>query len=90
MTPYTQTDPNEIIQEVNTAREQGFCITHQEVRQGNLNLSVPIYGSHHEVKACLVAVVQTPSWDEERLKQDLLPLMRDVAIRINPNNRLGL
>ncbi|BCL73428.1 transcriptional regulator [Vibrio nigripulchritudo] len=90
VTPYTQTDPNEIIQEVSTAREQGFCITHQEVRQGNLNLSVPIYDSHHQVKACLVAVVQTPSWDEERLKQDLLPLMRDVAARINPNNRLGL
>lgn len=82
LTPFSKTDIDDIMGEVSDARQQGYCITQQEYRIGNLNLGVPVFDREQKLAACLIAVVQTAHWDIQRLKQEAWPLLQETASRI--------
>lgn len=65
-TPYSLTDPTEIMARIDAARQDGFCVIDQEVEQGLRSIAVPIYSVHDSVVAALntgVAAVQADAGD---------------------------
>lgn len=65
-TPYSLTDPAEIMARIDAARRDGYCVIDQEVELGLRSIAVPIYSVHDRVVAALntgVAAVQADAGD---------------------------
>ena len=76
-TPYSQTNPSVIMNEIAKVREQGYALIDQEVEIGLRSLAVPIFGSRGEVEAAMnVGVAAVQSSADQLLTQYLDELIR--------------
>lgn len=78
-TPFTRTDPEEILAELAQVLAQGFAIIDQEVELGLRSIAVPLLNANGRTMAALnvgLAVGQVPL---ETNAETLLPALRAVA-----------
>lgn len=84
-TPYSLTDPAEILQRIAAARRDGYAIIDQEVELGLRSIAVPLYSVHGRVVAALntgVAAVQAEGADLAGLYLDALLKVQDGLRRV--------
>ncbi|WP_068303779.1 IclR family transcriptional regulator C-terminal domain-containing protein [Pararhodobacter sp. CCB-MM2] len=53
LTPYTKTDPEQILTEIARVRAAGHCVNEQELEEGLLSVSVPVRGVDGRIVAAL-------------------------------------
>lgn len=82
-TPYTRTDPDEIMDSLEEVRRTGFCITDNELVLGDINIAAPIFGKEGAVIAALTATGPRTSWTREALATDISPLITEAARAIS-------
>ncbi|MDD1793440.1 IclR family transcriptional regulator [Enterovibrio sp. ZSDZ42] len=78
-TPLTITNEEDIKNEVQKFKQNGYCITNQEISHGKINISVPILNYDKEIIACIVAIFKTSEWDDKRLIKKVFPIIQEVA-----------
>lgn len=82
-TPLTRTDPEVILQELATIREQGFAVIDQEVEIGLRSIAVPIRNAHRQTVAAVNIGVSAFDQSIEGLQTaflaDLLALQASLA-----------
>ena len=78
-TPCTITDIDALRVEVDTAREQGFCIVDQELESGLRSLAVPVYNMHGLLLGAINISTNAARIDMQTLTKDFLPLLREKA-----------
>ena len=77
-TPFSLTEPNEIMDAIHSARETGYAVIDQEVETGLRSLAVPLSNSRGHVVAALnigMAISQDPP---ETMVDLYLPSLRKV------------
>lgn len=77
-TPFSLTEPNEIMDAIRSARETGYAVIDQEVETGLRSLAVPLSNSRGQVVAALnigMAISQDPP---ETMVDLYLPSLRKV------------
>ncbi|MCB1753311.1 MAG: IclR family transcriptional regulator [Gammaproteobacteria bacterium] len=82
-TPKTITDIEQILSEIQTTRVKGFSVTEEELRLGDVNLAVPVFGSLGELIASLVVVCNRHEWSRERVIDEVYPLVSATAQSIS-------
>lgn len=84
-TPYSLTDPAEILQRIAGARRDGYAIIDQEVELGLRSIAVPLYSVHGRVVAALntgVAAVQAEGAELAGLYLDALLKVQEGLRRV--------
>lgn len=84
ITPYTITDPDRIMAEIQKARDQGFAIAVQELLTGEISVSAAITDPAGKPMASVHIAAKFKDWPVERIKEELAPIAADVAQMIGP------
>lgn len=79
ITPYTIIDPDKIMEEIQTAREQGFAIAVQELLTGEISVSAAVTGPAGKPLASVHIAAKYNDWPVERVKEELAPIAVEVA-----------
>lgn len=78
-TPYTKTDPQEIMHALAETRIKGYCLTDQEAFVGDISVSSPVFDAHGAVIAAVNIAVPWPRWPPPRVEAELAPVVVDAA-----------
>ncbi len=84
-TPYSLTDPAEIMARIDAARRDGYAVIDQEVELGLRSIAVPLYSAHGKVVAAIntgVAAVQANAGDLAGLYLEPLLKVQDGLRRV--------
>lgn len=81
-TPQTLTRPADVLQAIELAREQGWCLVADELELGLTSLAAPVLDRHGRVAAALniSAASATP---RRTLIEQSLPALREAAVEIS-------
>lgn len=79
-TPYSATDPKDIMARLVEVREQGFAVIDQEVEIGLLAVALPVFSSAGEVIAALNTGMSRTQAPTEEFLSDYLPVLKKVQI----------
>jgi len=82
LTPFTLTDPTEIIAAVAEVRKDGYAIVDGETEPGIRTLAVPVVDSRGRTVAALSVNGAGARMDLIRLRQDFLPVLLDCAVKL--------
>ncbi len=82
LTPFTLTDPTEIIAAVAQVRADGYAIVDGETEPGIRTLAVPVVDSRGRTVAALSVNGAGARMDLIRLRQDFLPVLLDCAVKL--------
>ncbi|MGR3748818.1 IclR family transcriptional regulator domain-containing protein [Paracoccus sp. (in: a-proteobacteria)] len=81
-TPYTETDPEKLIQILRDVRESGFSVIDQEVEVGLPSIAVPVLNSRGDVVAAINPGLPAMAGDTgeivERYLQPLIDLQAEL------------
>ncbi|PRX06550.1 UNVERIFIED_ORG: IclR family transcriptional regulator [Martelella mediterranea] len=77
-TPFSVTDPAEIIRRVEQARENGFAVIDQEVELGLCSIAIPLFDKHGRTVAALNIGLSATSADAATLAERFLPKLLSV------------
>lgn len=69
--PNTLTDPEEILQEYEKIRQQGYVISDEEVAPYVFGLGVPVFNRNGQVKGCIACSFFKQNNDEEKINKFL-------------------
>ena len=83
ITSMTLTDTDDIMLEIDKAREQGYCISAQESGLGNVNIAVPIFNNRGQAIAAVAAIGSTSNWTVEELEKQVAPVILSTARAIS-------
>lgn len=78
-TPYSCTNSDELSAQLQQIRQQGWCYCAEEHELGVHALAVPIYNQHNQVIAALNIVTSPSRIDQNKLQQEILPLLQQTA-----------
>ena len=84
LTPHTRTDKAAVRDEILKARQQGYCVNEQELEEGLLSVSVPVFGADGTVRAALNSNCNYARAQQIGFVAGAVPLMRSVAGHIAP------
>lgn len=79
LTQSTVIDTDEIMTEIGRAREQGYCITDQEIRIGDINLAAPVFDGSGKAVAAIAVACSKSEWSREDLVKKVAPLVMETA-----------
>ena len=79
VTPTTITDVDLIMDEIKKVRSQGYCITDQENRVGDINTAAPVFDGQGSVTATVVAACSKSEWSRQDIAAKVAPLVMDTA-----------
>jgi IclR family KDG regulon transcriptional repressor len=85
-TPYTETDPEKLMEEYRKIKKQGYAVSIEENRVGAFGMAAPIRDRHGKVWACLSLVGPRETFTPD-VVDEWLSLLRDGADEIS--RRLG-
>lgn len=78
-TPYTTTDHQEIFEEIQKVKEQGFAITNQQCLIGEIVVAAPVLNTKgHPVGAVLIPN-SIAEWPLDRVRDELAPIAIEAA-----------
>lgn len=83
-TAQTTTDRKQISQHVEQASEEGFSIAVNELIMNELAVSAPIISSDGIARSAVQCAVSSQVWTEQRLREEIVPHLLDVANAIAP------
>ena len=84
LTERTITDPQTLLAELHRVRDDGFCVVDQELERGLRSVSVPVRGAGGKVVAAINVSTQVAQVTLDRLRQTILPALRDAAASLHP------
>jgi len=79
LTPSTKTNPDEIIDQLNKTREQGYCIQVGEFITGEINFAAPVFD---EMGRPIASILVNQLWgkkDYHELEEQIIPQLLHVA-----------
>ncbi len=82
-TPATRTDIEELLQELQQVRREGYACVVQELELGLQSVAVPIVDRSGRVIAAMNVSGHTSRYSREQMLQAFLPPLRDAADQIN-------
>lgn len=77
-TPFSITDPEELLAAIGNVRENGHALIDQEIEIGLRSLAVPIYDAQGRVVAALNTGMAATQSDPQQIVQDYLPALLKV------------
>lgn len=83
VTPMTITDVERIMEEIRQVRAQGYCITDQENRMGDINAAAPVFDGDSTVIATVVAACSRSEWARKEVVAKVAPLVMQTARAIS-------
>lgn len=86
-TPATVTDPVRLKELILEARQQGFASASEEYYRGDLNLAAPILGPNGRAVGAINISAPRGRWSNERLAEQLGPLILETVRAISAFNR---
>lgn len=84
ITPTTITDTDAIMTEIENVRTQGYCITYQEMRMGDINLAAPVFDGAGNAVAAIATACFTSEFSREDMMTKIAPLVMETARMISP------
>ena len=82
LTPFSITNENEFLQELEKIAKQDYCISQEEHELGVIAIAVPIFDAQGRAIAALNCIGQQQRIDENYLIKSILPLLRHCAQEI--------
>lgn len=79
LTPYTIVDKQQLLDELERVREQGWCIVDQELEPGLRSVAAPVYASSGETVAAINISTQTAVHKLDDLYTKFLPPILETA-----------
>lgn len=79
LTPFTITDRQKLLDELDEVRQKGFAIANQEAMLGDISTAAPIFGYDNRVVAAINIAVSTANWTLERVEVELSPITIEIA-----------
>lgn len=83
ITPYTITDIDENMREIEMVRKKGFCISKQEQLIGEIAVSAPVLDRNGTPKASVYISARIAEWPEEKAEAEIAPVVLETAARIS-------
>ncbi|PHR90572.1 MAG: IclR family transcriptional regulator [Blastopirellula sp.] len=83
ITPTTITDTDAIMTEINNVRNQGYCITDQEIRIGDINLAAPVFDGRGNAIAAVAAACLRNEFSRKDMETKVAPLVIETARAIS-------
>jgi IclR family pca regulon transcriptional regulator len=87
ITDATIVEPKALLAELQQIRRQGYVLVDQELEEGLRALAVPLHGEQGEVTAAVNVAVHASRWSIERILEELLPRLREIAAAIEADVR---
>ena len=78
-TPRTQTDREQLFEEILIARENGYALTSDQVLIGQMGIAAPIRNVHLQTVAAVNITAQLSNWPEQRVINELAPILMEVT-----------
>ena len=79
--PNTLTEPEEILQEYEKIRKQGYVISDEEVASYVIGVGVPVFNANGEVKGCLAAAFLKGSDRDDKINE-FIKVLKQGALEI--------
>ena len=83
LTPYTITNREAFLQELEQVREQGYALDNEECEIGHRCVSVPLYDYTGTVAAAISAFDSTERLTDSAITGHILPALRELADKIS-------
>lgn len=83
LTPYTITNREAFLRELEQVREQGYALDNEECEIGHRCVSVPLYDYTGTVAAAISAFDSTERLTDEAIESRILPALKDLAAKIS-------
>lgn len=83
LTPYTITNREAFLRELEQVREQGFALDNEECEIGHRCVSVPLYDYTGTVAAAISAFDSTERLTDQAIESRILPALKDLASQIS-------
>ena len=83
LTPYTITNREAFLQELEQVREQGYALDNEECEIGHRCVSVPLYDYTGTVAAAISAFDSTERLTDNVISERILPALRELAEKIS-------
>ena len=81
-TPYSITDPQQLLKELQKAKDDQYVIVDQELDTGLRSLALPVYKSNNELIGAINVSTNASRVSHEVLINEFLPTLRDCAEKI--------
>lgn len=81
-TPYSITDPQQLLRELQKAKDDQYVIVDQELDTGLRSLALPVYKSNNELIGAINVSTNASRVSHEVLINEFLPTLRDCAEQI--------
>lgn len=82
-TPFTIIDVEEIMSEITKVRNNGYCITDQELITADINIAAPIFNSKGQAVATVTASGSRSKWTRSELETKVAFLVMETARAIS-------
>lgn len=83
LTPYTITNREAFLRELEQVREQGYALDNEECELGHRCVSVPLYDYTGTVAAAISAFDSTERLTDQAISDRILPALQDLAKKIS-------
>jgi IclR family pca regulon transcriptional regulator len=83
LTPYTITDPDELLEQVRVAATRGYSIQVNQSVMGDISVAAPIIDEHGRAVAAVNISVPTTRWTKERAEAELVQHVHVAATSIS-------
>lgn len=87
ITGHTVTNPEHLLAELRTVREQGWSMVDQELEEGLRSVAAPIIDTSGQVVAAVNLSAQAQRWTPESITTELLPPLLKTAAAISEDLR---
>jgi len=78
-TRHTLTEVGALLEQVRTARAQGWCLVDQELEEGLISMAAPVYDPAGGIVAALNISGQANRTDPQQMQREMLPALREAA-----------
>jgi len=83
LTPYTVTDPDQLLERVRVAAKRGYSVIMNETVMGDISVAAPIIDEHGRAVAAINISVPTTRWTRERAEAELVQHVHVAATSIS-------
>ncbi|WP_137389982.1 IclR family transcriptional regulator [Rhodoligotrophos defluvii] len=82
-TPYTVTDLDSILADLELIRQRGYAFSDQETYLGDISVAAPVRDHHGQVVAAVNVALATPRWSMDQARQAFAPIVMETARAIS-------
>src|SRR5690606_19743811 len=82
-TPYTVTDLDLILDDLELIRKRGYASSDQQTLLGDISIAAPVRDHHDRVVAAVNIALPTPRWSLDQAQQAFAPIVMETARAIS-------